>query len=590
MRELRKHTLSTILGLAAITVGWSALSAKSTANYDAAADVRKADYIYLEAMRHKAEGRADAYYDLVERAYDLNPSDKFLAKEVGTRRLLLDDPTDTVDTAREAALDMIRSYVSENPADLYAGMVFANLCTHLGHNREAVDTWETLYKAHPDRQEVGLNYIDAVIAMPDSASSEQALLLLGTMEQQEGVAPELSMRRMRVYDRRSDTVAMRAEARKLLNAFPNDVAIASFAGRMYLELGDRDSSLFYFNRAVELDPTSGAAYYNRAAYYNEIGDSVAYDREVMQAVRKSDLDLEPKMDILKAYVIKLYRDSTQYERINDLFENMVEQYPHEAEVRALYADYLAAVGQYTEAAEQKNYELDLNPSDADGWVMLTSLYLQTENNAEGRKTALRGLHYYPKRVRLYELAAAADLATEQLDSAIVLLNKALAVADTTDTDEMSNLYMQIGDVYYKKECPDSVTRYYDRALSLNPANLLALNNYAYYISCSDDADLDRALKMIERVMISKDDDPTSLDTYAWVLFKMKDFKKAREVIDKALKHMQSDSADVLEHAGDIYFMDGDPDKAVGFWQRALSLVPDNQLLKRKVKHKTFFYK
>ncbi|MDE7375980.1 MAG: tetratricopeptide repeat protein, partial [Muribaculaceae bacterium] len=49
------------------------------------------------------------------------------------------------------------------------------------------------------------------------------------------------------------------------------------------------------------------------------------------------------------------------------------------------------------------------------------------------------------------------------------------------------------------------------------------------------------------------------------------------------------SADVLEHAGDIYFMDGAPDKALEFWKRALALDPDNDCLARKVKHKTYFY-
>ncbi len=50
------------------------------------------------------------------------------------------------------------------------------------------------------------------------------------------------------------------------------------------------------------------------------------------------------------------------------------------------------------------------------------------------------------------------------------------------------------------------------------------------------------------------------------------------------------AADVLEHAGDIYFMSGLPDQAVEFWERAAKLAPENELLARKVKNKTYFYK
>ncbi len=35
-----------------------------------------------------------------------------------------------------------------------------------------------------------------------------------------------------------------------------------------MDLGDTDSALVYFNRAVEIDPGSGIAYYSRANYYN----------------------------------------------------------------------------------------------------------------------------------------------------------------------------------------------------------------------------------------------------------------------------------------------------------------------------------
>lgn len=105
-------------------------------------------------------------------------------------------------------------------------------------------------------------------------------------------------------------------------------------------------------------------------------------------------------------------------------------------------------------------------------------------------------------------------------------------------------------------------------------------------------DLDEALHMIEKVMNEEKDNPTSLDTYAWVLFKRKDYAKAREIIDRTIELTdESDmSADVLEHAGDIYFMDGEPDMAVDFWKRAMKYDPDNELLQRKVRHKTYFFK
>ncbi|MDE7146632.1 MAG: tetratricopeptide repeat protein, partial [Duncaniella sp.] len=154
---------------------------------------------------------------------------------------------------------------------------------------------------------------------------------------------------------------------------------------------------------------------------------------------------------------------------------------------------------------------------------------------------------------------------------------------------LSNIYGAIGDNFYAGEQPDSAFVYYKKAIAYNPTNYLALNNSAYYLAC-EGRDLDEALRMIETVMAAEPDNPTSMDTYAWVLFKRKDYAKAREVIDRTMELSEEESADILEHAGDIYFMDGEPDEAVEFWKKALVLAPDNELLGRKVKHKTYFFK
>ncbi len=576
--------------IAVLAAAMSMTAGAGKAVLNPGSDVLKADYIFMEALRQKSIGNNDAYYELIDAAYRLNPSDLYLAKEQGTRALLLLDPADTSTAARDSAMHLIRTYVAENPSDLYAGMMFASLSQQLDERAEAAKVWRTMYESNGRRTDVGLRYVDALLASADTNNILTAMAIIDTLELREGVAPDFSMRRMNVYDQRLDTAAMKAEGMKLLASSPTNVQYVSFLGKLYLDLGDRDSSLVFFNRAVELDPTSGEGYYNRAMYYSETGDSLAYDREVTRAIALPDVDLGAKLEIVKAYVSRLYQDSIQQGRIDQMFKQLLSRYPHESDVRRLYADYLIATKDYSGAAEQKSYELDLNPADHQGWLMLASLYLQIDDMERARRAADRGLHYYPEEADLYELASVAGAATGDYDYALRQVAKARELTDSTDVEHLSSIAAQIGDIYYRMNKLDSVARYYDEALALNPANLTALNNYAYYISCQPDGDLDRALEMIERVMIAKKDDPTSVDTYAWVLFKRKDYDKSREIIDNALALESNPSGEILEHAGDIYFMAGKPDEALAFWRRALKLDPDNELLKRKVRHKTFFYK
>ncbi|MDE7155066.1 MAG: tetratricopeptide repeat protein, partial [Muribaculaceae bacterium] len=158
----------------------------------------------------------------------------------------------------------------------------------------------------------------------------------------------------------------------------------------------------------------------------------------------------------------------------------------------------------------------------------------------------------------------------------------------TDYPLLSDIACTIGDAFYKENKIDSAFIYYEKSLTYNPDNLLALNNCAYYLACQD-RDLDRAEEMCAQVIANDPDNPTSLDTYAWVFFKKHEYKTALDFIVRALELEDEPSAELYHHAGDIYFMTGDRDKAVENWKEALKLEPENDLLQRKIKHKAFFY-
>lgn len=582
--SLKPVTIILMSAVALIMVA-AAMAASHKKNVSEA-DIRKADYIFLEGQRLKQQDKADAYYELVSRAYELNPDDKYLGMEVGVSRMMLSEG----DSAElEQGLALLADYAYANPQDLYNCAKYAALADNLGHRKDALAMWDTLYRRNSERPEVALKYADMLTATIDSANLSKAFEIYNHIEQSEGSMPLLTGRKMQVLSIRRDTAAILREAESLLEASPNSSEYNSMVGMTMMQLGRKDSALKYFDRAVELDPSSGAAYYHRANYYKAVGDSAGYDREVFQAMRQPDLDLEPKIEILRQYVGELYRDSTQTGRITEVFGSLIDQYPHESIVRKMYAEYLMLTDKINEAAEQMGYAVDSDPSDETSWLQLTSLQLQGNNWQKAVDAAATGLHYFPGNARLIAMQAIGYNQMGEFANAIKLLDEAISDGDSSDVELMSELYTTKGDSYYAWEKKDSAFAAYSIAIELNPDNLGALNNCAYYLAC-EDRDLDRAEAMIQKVIAAKPEDGTSLDTYAWVLFKKQDYAKAKEVIDGALENESSPSAELFEHAGDIYFMNKEPDEALEFWKKALDLDPDNELLKRKVKHKTFYYK
>ena len=127
---------------------------------------------------------------------------------------------------------------------------------------------------------------------------------------------------------------------------------------------------------------------------------------------------------------------------------------------------------------------------------------------------------------------------------------------------------------------------YDSALVYNPDNISALNNYAYYLSL-EKVHLDKAEEMSYRTVKAEPQNGTYLDTYAWILFEKGRYAEARIYMDDAIKNGAGDSSVVLEHCGDIYYMNGEPEKALEYWKQASEMEHESKTLERKIKLKKY---
>lgn len=609
---MHRHAIITAVAATLISTFMAATPRVDRAAAEAGRAERKADMVFLEALRHKEQGDMDAYADLVGYAAQINPADPYIGFEYGRFLVAIASQSDADSADVERGYRLMRTYAmdGEGARDFSTVAMAAATAQRTGHDSDAREMMRRLYRDNPDRPEAGVNYAQLLASTGRAADLNEAIAVFDTIEAHEGGIPvPLIGMRLKLRMMQGDTTALINDVRRYVASSPKSADNCVLAGDVFGQLQMPDSALAYYNRAIELDPSSGIAYYSRANLYLTRGDSTAYDREIFMALEQPDLDVETKTELMRDYVSNLYRDPSQKERIVRLFNRLLEAHPHEAAIHGLYGSYLATMGDYGPAAEQIDYQISLDPSDVDQWRMLGSLYYNLEEYDKTAATALKAMELFPDDTNLPLLASEALTRQGKTDEALEVLHKRLD-DPLLGSDARSDLLTAIGDALYRDDRPDSAFVYYERAITLNPANYLAMNNCAYFMACSD-LDLDRALTLIQKAVDGRPDDPTTLDTYAWVLFKRREYDKAREIIDKTLElsgesadeGAESDgndipddeaddddlSAEMLEHAGDIYFMVREPEKALEFWKRALALDPANELLRRKVTHKTYFY-
>ena len=213
--------------------------------------------------------------------------------------------------------------------------------------------------------------------------------------------------------------------------------------------------------------------------------------------------------------------------------------------------------------------------------------IMDENYPKAIEAAEKALALNPDSLDLYRYIAPAYYQMKEYDRAIATYDRALSIIDSTDVDLYSDLVGGKGDVYSAMGDSVRAVECYEQALKIYPGNTGILNNYAYYLA-QKGQNLDRAERMSAITVKSAPDNATFLDTYAWVFFKKKDYKMALFYIESAVAKTEEPSAEVLEHYGDILFLDGQTDKAVEQWQKALELDDDNELLMRKFNDQTYY--
>jgi len=122
---------------------------------------------------------------------------------------------------------------------------------------------------------------------------------------------------------------------------------------------------------------------------------------------------------------------------------------------------------------------------------------------------------------------------------------------------------------------------YEKVLSVDPDNILVLNNFSYYLSLRKEK-LEKAKTMSYKCNKLEPNNGTYQDTYAWVLFCLGEYVEARLWVEKAIKNGSDTSFVVLEHYGDILFKLNLKQEAIVQWKKAFSINGKSQSLMKKI--------
>ena len=536
----------------------------------------KATYVLMEAQRQHFLEHDDAFYHLIAYAYSLDSTNTSIAFYMGVAKFERTSFEHTDELT--AALAQMRKHVEAHPEDKYEARLYAHAAFLVNQYQEGLRVLNIQHQLHPQDDNLLSTMADAYEKTSDY---KKALAIYDTLQQWRGQSVELSSAKLKAYQALNDTTGAIHEMRALLASAPTNADYNLAMGKMLFMFGYRDSAMVYYDKAQQYEPDNGLTYLTKAEYYLALGDTLNYDRQTYQALVSTDLDVESKSQILVNYTKTLLSAKDTTHRTDHLFDVLIEQHPLEPQIRVLYSEYLMFIDNNEGAAEQIDYALNLDPTNEELWTRLMAYYLYAGNYEKAIEVGDKAIRLNPDNVELYSYLGSSCYSVKQYDKAIEVYDKALAILDSTQVDDRSNLLSGKADVKFAMGDTIAAFALYDQSLDLNPDNPGTLNNYAYFLALSN-RDLDKAERMSAKTIVEDAANPTYLDTYAWVFYMRKEYTMAQLYIEMAINNEEQPTSELFEHYGYILLANGDKQKALEQWRKAIELKPDNEQLVKQI--------
>ena len=536
----------------------------------------KATYVLMEAQRQHFLEHDDAFYHLIAYAYSLDSTNTSIAFYMGVAKFERTSFEHTDELT--AALAQMRKHVEAHPEDKYEARLYAHAAFLVNQYQEGLRVLNIQHQLYPQDDNLLSTMADAYEKTSDY---KKALAIYDTLQQWQGQSVELSSAKLKAYQALNDTTGAIHEMRALLASAPTNADYNLAMGKMLFMFGYRDSAMVYYDKAQQYEPDNGLTYLTKAEYYLALGDTLNYDRQTYQALVSTDLDVESKLQILVNYTKTLLSAKDTTHRTDHLFDVLIEQHPLEPQIRVLYSEYLMVIDNNEGAAEQIDYALNLDPTNEELWTRLMAYYLYAGNYEKAIEVGDKAIRLNPDNVELYSYLGSSCYSVKQYDKAIEVYDKALAILDSTQVDDRSNLLSGKADVKFAMGDTIAAFALYDQSLDLNPDNPGTLNNYAYFLALSN-RDLDKAERMSAKTIVEDAANPTYLDTYAWVFYMRKEYTMAQLYIEMAINNEEQPTSELFEHYGYILLANGDKQKALEQWRKAIELKPDNEQLVKQI--------
>ena len=514
------------------------------------------DYLLAEAIRQKYVGDVNEAATLFEKCIELDRSravpyfelaQMYSSAGIGGKAMMY--------ASRAARLE---------PDNYWYQMASGSLFTQYEMKDSAMVYFARALKADPAALEVNSILAGFYAEQGDMIRADS---LLRRLDSEGGLTEDMALMMISGLIVRNNLKEAVDRTLRLTEQHPGEIRYKALLADIYFEDNQKEKSDSIYREIIEKNPDdieSQLLYMMNLVYRKEYGGISAFLNNVFES---EVVERDRKVSVAGRLIIDTLYVRDNWESLASSLILLEEKYPDDEEIMSLRPTMLELADRNDDAIAR--YE-ELIAGGSPGFYFREKLLILYSEKKEYRKAFDLAAVYSRENNRsilgkIYYAIAAMELKEYQVADAE--LKKAMILAGNDNEIKVQVMSMQ-GDLKYRMKDYDASFGYYEEALVLSPDDPLLLNNYAYFLA-EGDRDLRKALKMAEKVMLSDGDNPTYIDTYAWVLYKTGKYREAHHEMMRIFEKGVEQDPEILEHMGFIKMKLGKCPEAVGFWRKAL---------------------
>lgn len=547
------------------------------------------DYFMAEAAKSRMQGQWSKAMELYGHCLQIDSCSAEALYQLGRINFYLRQDS--------VGLEYLQKAVDLDPDNTYYIEPLAAILLRQGCEEDALPLLEHISKLQGNRSDV-LSHLASIYSK--TGRLEDAISTLDRLEMLEGKMSQLSNDKFSLYMEMEDSVKAFAELQSLCDEYPADLSYKIDMAYCYQQLGDYAKAMQMYDEVRAVDPTNVTLQTAMLDYYLLQGMDSLYDATRDSILYAPETDTGKRIVLIQQMVQRMSPDSADTGQIIERFERVLQLDSTNVELLTMYAAFLDYRQRPQEMIQSvMSRVLSVEPDNEMATQWLLQYYASRKDYSSLEEICRRGVNYHPKELVYPYFLGMIMLERDNNEEALEVLERGIRMrSEDTRLALVSDAFTVKGDAYYNMNKYREAFLQYDSALVYNKDNVLCLNNYAYYLSLRNE-ELDKAEEMSYRTIKAEPDNRTYLDTYAWILFMQAKYEQAQEYMDKVVPRDSSEhflmtdpytSTAILEHAGDVAWMNGETERATYLWQLAVRRGDDEvtPTLNKKARKRKYY--